>query len=168
MSVAESEERRLTLSTGRSGAPAGADVLVVGFDDQAASLAALRTAADLARRLHADLHVVHGVDLRDYPIDPDSDAEVWEGHAREALEHLRAKVVEALADHPGAWTYHAWTGSPVRLLVSVADEQQALMIVVGTHRHRSLARMMRGSVSRRVARSAHRPVLLVADGQSSR
>ncbi|WP_204761513.1 universal stress protein [Lentzea nigeriaca] len=156
----------MTLSTGQSGAPAGAAVLVVGFDDQAASLAALRTAADLARRLHADLHVVHGVDLRDYPVDPDSDAEVWEGHARAALEHLHVKVAEALADHPGAWTYHAWSGNPVRLLASVADEQQALMIVVGTHRHRSLARMMRGSVSRGVTRSAHRPVLLVADAES--
>ena len=163
MGVAKPAERRLTVPAVQHGVPAGTVVLVVGFDDQAASLAALRTAADLACRLRADLHVVHGVDLRDYPIDPDSDVEIWEAHARKALEDLHLKAAEALAAHPGAWTYHAWSGNPVRLLVSVADEQQALMIVVGTHRHRSLARMTRGSVSHRVARSAHRPVLLVAD-----
>lgn len=138
-------------------------VLVVGFDDQSASLAALRTAADLACRLGADLHVVHGIDARDQPVDPDADVETWDSYIRGALEHLRTQVEQALAAHPGAWTYHAANGNPARLLIRIADEQQALMIVVGTHRHRSLARMMRGSVSRGVTRTAHHPVLLVAD-----
>ncbi|MDX8034872.1 universal stress protein [Lentzea sp. BCCO 10_0856] len=141
----------------------GASVLVVGFDDQAASLAALRTAADLALRLGADLHVVHGIDARDQPVDPDADVDTWDNYRHKALDHLRAQVEQALAAHPGAWTYHAADGNPGKLLVRIADEQEALMIVVGTHRHRSLARMMRGSVSRGVARAAHHPVLLVAD-----
>ncbi|MEU0882477.1 universal stress protein [Lentzea sp. NPDC005914] len=162
MTDRSSAERRVRLPADRR-ARQGTPVLVVGFDDQAASVAALRTAADLARRLAADLHVVHCIDVRDYPIDPDTDAELWEDHARKALEHLHVKVGAALAEHQVRWTYHAWSGHPVTLLVTVADEQEALMIVVGTHRHRSLARMMRGSVSRGVARSAHRPVLLVSD-----
>ncbi|MEU4766376.1 universal stress protein [Actinosynnema sp. NPDC023794] len=70
--------------------------------------------------------------------DPDVAVEVREGHAREALEHLRARVRGAPADHPGNWTYHASDGDPVRLLVTVAEEQDALVVVVGTHRHRSL------------------------------
>lgn len=152
----------------RSHVPAGqprqdVPVLVVGFDDQAASLAALRTAADLARLLGAELHVVHGIDARDLPVDPDTDVETWERYQRAALERLRTQVQQTLAAHPGAWTYLAAVGNPAKLLVGVADEHQALMIVVGTHRHRSLARLMRGSVSRGVARSAHHPVLLVAD-----
>lgn len=138
-------------------------MLVAGFDDQAASLAALRTAADLARRLGADLHVVHGIDARDHPIDPDTDVEAWENYTRKVLDGLRTQVQQTLAAHPGAWTYHTADGNPARLLVRIAEEHQALMIVVGTHRHRSLARMMRGSVSRGVARTAHHPVLLVAD-----
>ncbi|MFS8097440.1 universal stress protein [Lentzea alba] len=144
-------------------ASSGAPVLVVGFDDQAASLAALRTAADLALRLGADLHVVHGIDARDEPVDPDTDVGTWDTYKHKALEHLRVQVEQTLAAHPGAWTYHAANGNPAKLLVRIADEEQALMIVVGTHRHRSLARMMRGSVSRGVARAAHHPVLLVAD-----
>jgi nucleotide-binding universal stress UspA family protein len=107
--------------------------------------------------------VVHGVDVRDYPIDSDAAVEVWEGHAREALEHLHGQVREALAGHPGRWTYHAWNGDPVHLLVTVADEQDALMIVVGTHRHRSLSRVVRRSVSRGLPRAARRPVLPVSD-----
>jgi nucleotide-binding universal stress UspA family protein len=123
----------------------------------------LRTAAGLARRLGAELHVVRGVDVRDHPIDSDAAIEVCEGHAREALEHLHGQVREALAGHPGRWTYHAWNGDPVHLLVTVADEQDALMIVVGTHRHRSLSRVVRRSVSRGLPRAARRPVLPVSD-----
>lgn len=163
VSAKDPDERRLTLPAVRSDERGAAPVLVVGFDGRAASLAALRTAADLARRLGADLHVVHGVDVRDYPVDPDVAVEVWEGHAREALEHLHVQVRAALADHPGNWTYHASDGDPVRLLVTVADEQDALMVVVGTHRHRSLSRVMRRSVSHHLPKAAHRPVLLVAD-----
>lgn len=162
VSAGDRDERRLTLPAGGA-AEGGAPVLVVGFDGQAASLAALRTAAGLAQRLGAELHVVHGVDVRDYPIDSDAAVEVWERHAREALEHLHGQVREALAGHPGRWTYHAWNGDPVRLLVTVADEQDALMIVVGTHRHRSLSRMVRRSVSHGLPRAARRPVLLVSD-----
>ena len=163
VSAGDRDERRLTLPAGRADERGAAPVLVVGFDGRAASLAALRTAAGLARRLGAELHVVRGVDVRDYPIDPDAAVEVWEGHAREALEHLHVQVREALAGHPGPWTYHASDGDPVRLLVTVADEQDALMIVVGTHRHRSLSRMVHRSVSRGLPKAAHRPVLLVAD-----
>ncbi len=140
-----------------------APALVVGFDDQASSLAALRTAADLAVRLGATLYVVHGIDTHDQPVDPDTDVDTWDRYQRTALEHLRAQVEQTLAGHPGAWTYHAVAGSPAQSLVRIADEHRALMIVVGTHRHRSLARMMRGSVSRGVAKTAHHPVLLVAD-----
>jgi nucleotide-binding universal stress UspA family protein len=140
-----------------------APALVVGFDDQASSLAALRTAADLAVRLGATLHVVHGIDARDQPVDPDTDVDTWDRFQHTALEHLRSQVEQTLVAHPGVWTYHAVAGSPAQSLVRIADEHRALMIVVGTHRHRSLARMMRGSVSRGVAKAAHHPVLLVAD-----
>ncbi len=58
--------------------------IVVGVNRDPASQEALIVAADLARRLHAHLHVVHVVDLADYPIDPD--ASDWEqrapGHSR--------------------------------------------------------------------------------------
>jgi nucleotide-binding universal stress UspA family protein len=50
--------------------------LVVGFDRDAVSRAALTVAADLAGRLAARLVVVHVVDLDDYPIDPE--AADWE------------------------------------------------------------------------------------------
>ncbi len=159
-------ERRLRLA-GLGRAPADTS-LVVGHSPHPASDAALRVAVDLARRLRADLHVVHGVDLFDYPVDPD--AADWEQQARRSLDAQRRRVEAALADAPLGWTYQAAHGDPARLIAGVAEETDALMIVVGSHGEgpgATFERLLAGSVSRTVLRRQHRPVLVVPGGPHS-
>lgn len=136
--------------------------IVVGFDEEPQSQAALRFAIVLARGLDAHLDVVHVVDLRDYPVDPDSDD--WESASNANLirtaEHIRA----AVDDSNRSWSYFAWRGDPVHLLATVAEENGALMIVVGTHGaglSATLHRMTSGSVSRGLVGHSHIPVLVV-------
>jgi len=136
--------------------------IVVGVNRDPASQEALMVAADLARRLHAHLHVVHAVDLADYPIDPD--APDWEQRAQATLAQEWEHVRTELADQPGSWTYHAWHGDPVGLLAAVADEHDALFIVVGTRGAglaAGLSRLLSGSTSHGLIRRRHRPVLIV-------
>jgi nucleotide-binding universal stress UspA family protein len=144
--------------------PSGVDpTLVVGFDRSTASLTALGTAADLGARLNAELRVVHAVDLGDYPIDPDSAD--WEEQAAVNLEAERRSVSEALADYPFGWSYVAVRSEPAQALVSIADEVDALMIVIGARgngwRH-LLERLSGPSVSQRLINHCHRPVLVVS------
>jgi nucleotide-binding universal stress UspA family protein len=61
----------------------------VGHCRDAASHAALEVAANLAVRLHAELHVVHCIDLSDYPIHPD--AHDWEAQAQAHLPRNSAR-----------------------------------------------------------------------------
>ena len=139
--------------------------LVVGFDHDEASRAALRTAVDLAGRLGARLTVVHIVNLGDYPIN--LDAADWELQAQENLADERRLVEEALSDHHFGWSYEAWYGSPGATLIRVADAQDALMIIVGRHGHgvsEGLRRLIDGSVSRNLINRCHRPVLVVSHG----
>jgi nucleotide-binding universal stress UspA family protein len=136
--------------------------LVLGHSRHPASDTALHVAVDLARRLRADLHVVHGVDLADYPVDPD--AADWEEQARRTLDEQRRRVEAALADFPMRWTYQAGHGNPARLIATVAEEIDAFMIIVGSHGEGLSAtfdRLLAGSVSRAVLRRQHRPVLIV-------
>lgn len=140
--------------------------LVVGYDGDLQSHTALTVAIDLARRLGAHLDVVHVVDLRDFPVDPDRDD--WESASDEALassaEHVRSEV-----DDPDlSWSYHAWRGDPVHLLATIAEDEDALMIVVGTHGAgfaATLHRMTAGSVSRGLVGHSHIPVLVVPPGR---
>jgi nucleotide-binding universal stress UspA family protein len=138
--------------------------IVVGFDVEPQSQSALTVAIDLARRLGAHLDVVHAVDLRDYPLDPDgTDWEAASALTTQATEHVRA----AVDDDTQSWTYHAWRGDPVHLLATVAEEYDALMIVVGTHGVGLAAtfhRLAAGSVSRGLVGHSHIPVLVVPPG----
>ena len=89
-------------------------VLVVGFDRRPESLAALETAAELGRRLAAELRVIHAVDLTDYPVDPDRAD--WEDKAQEVLQHEQETVAHQLLDYEFGWSYVALHGDPVRAL----------------------------------------------------
>lgn len=137
--------------------------LVLGFDRTPQSWYALTMATDLATRLDAHLHVVHIVDLRDYPIDPDSAD--WEEQGRATLaEEVEAAGV-ALAEWSGQWIYHQKHGDPVRALLAVAAAHDALMIIVGTHgagMGAALQHLLGGamSVSHGLMRH-HRPVLVI-------
>jgi nucleotide-binding universal stress UspA family protein len=135
----------------------------VGFDRTAASLAALGKAAEIGEHLGAELHVVHAVDLSDYPIDPDD--EDWEPRAATNLEDERQKVSTTLARYPWGWSYLALRGEPAEALNRVAEQFDATMIVVGVRspgwRH-LLERLAGPSVSHRLINHGHRPVLVVS------
>jgi len=50
-------------------------------------------------------------------------------------------------------------GDPASVIVTVADELKVDLIVMPTHGHQGVERMILGSVAERVAREASRPVL---------
>ena len=137
--------------------------LVVGYRAGPLGEAVLRTAADLADGLHAAVHVVHVIDLSDYPIDPDSPN--WERDAQATLAAEQRAVEAALAGRGASWTYHAAHGSPVGLLRQVADAHDAKMFIVGTRGEGagSIASRLLGapSVSHGLIAHSHRPVLVV-------
>jgi nucleotide-binding universal stress UspA family protein len=142
--------------------------LVVGHSCDSASQGALWVAAEIAWRMHARLHVVHGIDLNDYPTDPDSSR--WDEHAREQLAAQREQVEAVLTGAGVPWTYHAEPGLPVAVLRNVAEEHNALMIVVGASGPGvgpALHRLLGGSVSHGVISHQTRPVLVVPAGLSA-
>ncbi|WP_433290441.1 universal stress protein [Pseudonocardia sp. CA-142604] len=143
-----------------------ANTLIVGHCRDTASDHALAVAAELGRRLGAQLHVVHAVVLDDYPIDPD--AADWEEQGEQTLVEERHQVEAALTRSGLAWTYQSCRGNPVRALAAAADEHDALMIVVGTRGEglrATLARLVQPSVSHALIERQNRPVLVVPPGQ---
>ncbi|GAA4767070.1 universal stress protein [Actinomycetospora chibensis] len=138
--------------------------VVLGYRASPYGEAVLHHGADLAVRLGAALHVVHVVDLSDYPIDPDSPD--WEQQAQKTLAAEQHDVESALADLPGSWTYHAAHGDPVALLRQVADHYDALMFIVGSRGESAggvISRLLgtRPSVSHGLIARTHRPVLVI-------
>jgi nucleotide-binding universal stress UspA family protein len=139
-------------------------VAAVDFSDISGDV--LETARDLARLQHARLHVVHAVGdpFRSmYAVEttglnlPDV-LRQWTEAAEKRLERL----VEGHPMEPGLLTTVVLSGSPAHAIVKYAEEQQADLIVVGSHGRGPVSRMLLGSVAERVLHLAGRSVFVVS------
>lgn len=141
--------------------------LVVGWNREPASAAALRYAVKLARHLEAHLHVVHIADVADLPVDPDA----WDYEQQfQASVEAHAVAARKLLDELGAnWTYHAMHGRPPDVLAELAEQVDAVMIVLGAPRggvHSFIDTFAGQSVAHQLTRKHARAVLLVPDSSS--
>jgi nucleotide-binding universal stress UspA family protein len=146
------------------------ETIVVGFDGSDAAKRALARAADLAEALGASLVItsvavvpvpVPGADATlpaPSPAERFADAGVAEFDlARDHLDEARTALEERGVDAE----YVSETGAPAERIVALAEARDAELIVVGTHEPGFVERLLQGSVSQDVSRSAHRDVLIV-------
>lgn len=138
------------------------DRILVGIDGGEGGRAALRHATEQARRSGADMWLVHVIDLAIatgvfYPYGYSGLAD----QIREAGTGILARAEKAVAEHIGAdrvTTTLRDGGVAAELVHAAAD---AAMVVLGDERHLSLARVVTGSVTGKVASRAPVPVVVV-------
>jgi len=142
--------------------------LVVGIDFSDHANVAMRYAAEIARVFDAEViacHVVEPPDLISQlppggegyfpPNLPQLQQQSSEQQCREML--AKAGVARGRVLTP--------VGSPFVELVRAAKDEDADLIVVGTHGRGAIAHILLGSVAERVVRKAHCPVLTVREGE---
>ena len=133
--------------------------ILVGYDDTEPSTRALAQAAELAKAFGAKVHVTSvarvlvGGPRSGGPYDP---ADPPAAH-REQLEHAKT----LLEEHGITPTVEEAHGDPAEMIISVADEVDADLIVLGSHERSLVEHALGMSVSGSVARKAHRNVLIV-------
>jgi nucleotide-binding universal stress UspA family protein len=126
----------------------------VAFDRN--SVAALQFACELTDPDKSTLYLLHVVSApRIEPIMLEPNPILSEEIANRELEKL---VRQHLAATTPCRTM-ARKGDPASVIVTVADELKVDLIVMPTHGHQGVERMILGSVAERVAREASRPVL---------
>lgn len=145
--------------------------IVVGTDGSGTASEAVRQAAELARLCGATLHVVcaypaaqaasamamTGAGMAGVAVDAMAIQEDLSSHAGDVLERaVPSDLVEGLEV-----TRHARAGSAADVLVDVAEEEKADVIVVGNRGMTGARRFLLGSVPNRVAHSAPCNVLIV-------
>lgn len=142
--------------------------IVVGYDDKDAARRALDRALEEAKASGAQLVVVSVVEL---PLDPegpqnfgtldDSPARMIPLVVPEELEPVLAHAREQVAA-AGVSANFLWAaGDPANVLVDVARDRKASLVVVGSHHHGLLARLVGADVAAEVKRSAGADVLVV-------
>jgi len=141
--------------------------IVVGFDGTSTSAGALRQAAELAELAGAHLHIVsayapgttvtnpNGPGGNGWPVAPHAPK-----HANGARRMVKDAAAALVADRPLDVTTHTAQGEPADVLVRVAAEADAELIVVGNKGMRGARRVL-GSVPNRVAHRAPCAVMIV-------
>jgi nucleotide-binding universal stress UspA family protein len=131
--------------------------IVVGVDGSENARRALSWAVELALALDADVVAVHAVGLleRFGEVVDDDDRHpdvrhVFDTEWCEALETPGVRSVRLLRD-----------GNPVSVLLTVADEHDADLIVVGGRGVGGFPELLLGSTSTQVAQHATRPVTII-------
>jgi nucleotide-binding universal stress UspA family protein len=131
--------------------------IVCGTDFSQEGSNALRVAAELASRMNRPLHVVHAVALsKDDLVDSDTRGSLANAQRQRIQDQL------AQLQRPGMRaSVHVDEGAPDELLLSVAHEVSASLIVVGALGKRRRTQWQLGSHADRLAQRSHVPVLVV-------
>ena len=129
--------------------------ILAPIDYSNSSVAALKHAAALAREADGTLLVLHVVDAGSESVSPKPE---------ELNDPLRQEVVQLLqslskSEHPVRFDEWRVEGIPVSAILSVAANERADLIVMGTTGRTGLKRFLLGSVAEGVIRQATCPVL---------
>jgi len=130
--------------------------VVVATDFSEPARAGVRAACAFARGLALPVELVHVEDDDTTPSDP---------HFEESATLLGYEVEVAGAEGLEAHG-HIRRGDPSTVLTEYADEHDAGLLAIGTRGTRGLQRVLIGSVTDRVVRSSHVPVLVVPPVES--
>jgi nucleotide-binding universal stress UspA family protein len=139
---------------------------VVGTDGSATATAAVQRAAALARSDGATLHVVTAYD----PVPDRSQATEleslpeemrWMGSPGQAAEDVLSEATALLGGREIDVERHARPGDPAEVLLEVADEVDADLLVVGNKGMQGVKRFVVPSVPNRVSHHARCDVLIV-------
>lgn len=139
--------------------------IMVATDFSACSDEAVRHGFELAEKLDAKVHLVHvvameGLELETLSRETLGDAEMLAEQKLRAIAqswHASGRVGEVRTP----------VGEPAAMILLMAEQTGADMIVLGTHGRRGLRRLLVGSVAESVVREAACPVTVVRHLEAS-
>jgi nucleotide-binding universal stress UspA family protein len=138
--------------------------IVVGTDGSPSADAAVRRAAEIAKGSGTRVHLVTAYpDVPIYRETIPSSARAEPIDLRQAAESVLARESRALEDEGIEIMTHAREGDPAEVIIDVAQEEGADLIVVGARGLSGLQRFLLGSVSSKLSHHAPTSVMVVRD-----
>jgi nucleotide-binding universal stress UspA family protein len=135
---------------------------VVGTDGSSTASEALKAAAELCALCGAELHIVSGYHATSNlsVAGAGSHVETWAVRSTDAVEGILQDATDLVRKHNLALSTHHEEGDPSKALLSVANEVDADIIIVGNRGMRGVRRLL-GSVPNDVAHKASCAVLII-------
>jgi len=146
-----------------------ADRILVPVDFGSSTRQIIGVASRMAEHYGAAITLAHVVNLEYYPyygFGSDAYPEI----KKSMIEASQEKLIELATELQGAGLDVSWKtikGHPAAALRQLAEEADIDLIVIGSHGRSGFDRAMVGSVSEKVLRSAHCPVMIVNTGDET-
>ena len=138
--------------------------IVVGTDGSPSADAAVRRAAEIAKGSGTRVHLVTAYpDVPTYRETIASSAKAEPIDLRQAAESVLAREARALEDDGIEVMTHAREGDPAEVIIDVAQEEGADLIIVGARGLSGIQRFLLGSVSSKLSHHAPTSVMVVRD-----
>ena len=131
--------------------------VIVGYDGSEGAECALRSAADLSKRLGVGLTVVFGFEAN--PVGGEA-LDYWAALREHGESVLGTAIEEAKAAGVEVETLVV-ERPPAQALAELAEERKADMIVVGSHGERPITAAVLGSTPQKLVHLSKVPVLVV-------
>jgi len=132
--------------------------VVVAYDFSAAADAALERAIEIACR--APQHILHFLVV----LDKNEAGKSSYQHADDVREELTQQLTKVFEGRQASEEVHFFVhtrlGKPGQTILTLAREVGADMVLVGTHGHTGVKRMLLGSVAETIVREAECPVIV--------
>jgi nucleotide-binding universal stress UspA family protein len=135
------------------------DSIVLPTDGSEGTENAVENALELVEKFDAELHVINVVDVRNF-----YDGVNWEEVLQDVElkgEEIVEEIVQKAEERGVEADQKVIRGIPHQEINDYAEEQDADLIVMGSHGRKGLERMLLGSVTEKVLRTSERPVLTV-------
>lgn len=144
--------------------------IIVGVDGSDGSRRAVQWASDLARAIEAEVIAVHAIAPPAAPywapeiavaIEPQLSEDQVQAWRTSLQRQLDREWCAPLRDAGVRFRAAVVDGHPAAVLMRVADDENAGLIVVGRRGHGGFAELVLGSVGHQLTHHAHRPVVVV-------
>ena len=140
--------------------------IVVGTDGSPSAVLAVRRAAEIAKGSGARVHLVTAYpDVPAYSEPISSSAKRDPINLHEVAESVVARAAGELASQDVEVETYAQEGDPAQVILEVALEHDADLIVVGARGLTGFQRFLLGSVSSKLSHHAPCSVMIVREGQ---
>lgn len=140
-------------------------MIIAAIDFSDVSTKVLEQTAELAKATGAQVLIVHAIeqltsfyDIYGYTVPDIGD---FENHARERAEAALKERAETLKLPADQVRVQVLEGGMLETLVACAKENEADLLVLGSHGHGVVARVLLGSTAQRVINQATVPTLIV-------
>ena len=139
------------------------DAILVPVDGSETSQRAVETARGLAETTGATVHILSVVDVTGAPMSFGTETV---STLEEAAERIVDQAASAFADTDLHLVAAVRRGTPWRVVLNYCTDEGIDLVVLGQHGRTGLERLLLGSVTDRVLRSAEIPVLVVPPVES--